>query len=69
MSTAYAYPDDDEYARIYIEAHDAAMPATTLEGPGLPRHWRLAAHAAATVALIKAMTAASAPAANPGAVV
>jgi hypothetical protein len=69
MSNTYAYPDDDEYARIYIEAHDAALPATTPESPGLPRHWRLAAHAAATVAVIKAMTAASAPAADTGAVV
>jgi hypothetical protein len=69
MPSPYQYPDDDEYARAYIEAHDGAMPAATLANPGHPRLWELAAQAAGVVAVIKAMTAASAPAVNPSAVV
>jgi len=64
----HAYPDDDEFAAVYIAAHDAALPAATLGNAGHPRHWALAAHAAGTVAVIKAMTAADAPPVNPGAV-
>lgn len=61
-----AYPDDDPMAAVYIAAHDAALPAATLGNPGHPRHWALAAHAAGTVGVIKAMTAADAPPAHPG---
>jgi hypothetical protein len=64
-----SYPDDDEYARIYIAAYESALPASTLSNPGQPRHWRLSAHASATVAVILAMAAASAPPVNPGAAV
>jgi hypothetical protein len=64
-----AYPDDSELSDTYIRSYEAALPATTLSNPGQPRHWQLSAHAAATVALIKAMTAASAANVNPSAVV
>jgi hypothetical protein len=53
------HPSDDPHAAIYIEAYHAALPAsppTTAEGQSF---WSLAAHAAAVVAIVKAMTAPS----------
>ena len=47
----HAYPDDDEFAAVYIAAHDAALPAATLGNAGHPRHWALAAHAARAAGL------------------
>jgi hypothetical protein len=69
MPNAYQYPDDDEYARAYIEAHTAAIPASTLAQPGHPRLWELAAQAAGVKAVIALMAAASAPPVNPGATI
>jgi hypothetical protein len=54
---SHAYPDDDPLAALYIATFDGAMPKSTLSGAGEPRHWQLAAHAAATAAIARAILA------------
>jgi hypothetical protein len=69
MPSIHTYADDDPLAEIYIKEYEAALPASNIAGAGShPRHWRLAAHAAATAALVEAMIDAKTAAADPRAV-
>lgn len=51
-------PSDETLIEVYVAAHDAALPASTVAGT-TPRLDGLAADAAATLAIVRAMIAAS----------